>query len=322
LNTQVMAAPIKLRGNKLGYATASALQRGGKHVAIPNKILAKKGAYGGSKPKGSRKSGAKTNVANVEEECTCEEAPPKESIHNQFLRTYETIGLCSTTIDVVAETKKIVDNIGEKCISLQTLKNHKTKYQVLTNVNAQQRYVQEFGATIQVLKTVWVTVQELFPISVSVDILATEEVCVQALRAVSACVQTIVPVQKNIRYITAAKEQARRVTGACGKINAIHRVHERISQVASRSVTCPENNEEINEEINEEYNEENHEEICETKVVLEEHHVDEVVDIEGTHVDEVVPEVNNVDVVVPEVNNVDVVAPEEVHVDENQVAPV
>jgi hypothetical protein len=227
---------LKFRGNKgLSHGSSSHSSRDyGKHYALPsNKILARKG-----------NSGSKGNSKPASQACqappSCE--APKKAVHNSFNRAYETIGLCETTIDVVRNTEKCVDYIATQCLSFKTLHEHKTKYNVLRDTEANQRYVQCFGATIERLTNVCKTVQTLVPISVSIDIIATQEACVQSLSARSACVKTLKAIQKNARYIKEAKACARRVTCAGGKIKAIHRVHERISQSISRSVTCGSNN--------------------------------------------------------------------------------
>jgi hypothetical protein len=235
LAAPAFAAPIKFRGGKgLAYGSSHSSRDFGKHYAVPSaKVLARKGNNGS---KGNSKPASQACQAPP----TCE--APKKSVHNNFNRAYETIGLCETTIDVVRNTEKCVDYIATQCLSFKTLQEHKTKYNVLRDTQANQRYVECFGATIERLTNVCKTVQTLVPISVSIDIVATQEACVQSLSGRSACVKTLREIKKNARYIKSAKACARRVTGACGKIKAIHRVHEKISQEISRSVTCGSNN--------------------------------------------------------------------------------
>jgi len=233
LAAPAFAAPIKFRGGKgLAHGSSHSSRDFGKHYAVPSaKVLARKGNSGSKK-------GSKAATQACEAPKTPECAPSKKSVHNNFNRAYETIGLCEATIDVVRNTEKCVDYIATQCLSFKTLQEHKTKYNVLRDTQANQRYVECFGATIQRLTNVCKTVQTLVPISVSIDIVATQEACVQELSARNACVQTLKEIQKKARYIKEAKAAARRVTGACGKIKAIHRVHQRISQEISRSVTC------------------------------------------------------------------------------------
>jgi hypothetical protein len=223
------AAPIKFRGGKgLAYGSSHSSRDFGKHYAVPSaKVLARKGDSGN---KGDSKGhgGSKNNE-------NCEKT---KSVHNKLCRTYETIGECTTYIDVVRNTEACVDTVVTQCLSFKTLREHKTKYNVLRDTQANQRYVQCYGATIERLTNVCKTVQSLVPISVSIDIVATQEACVQSLSCRNACVQTLREIQKKVRYVKEAKACARRVTGACGQIKAIHRVHERISQSISRSVTC------------------------------------------------------------------------------------
>jgi hypothetical protein len=247
LAVPAFAAPIKFRGGKgLAYGSSHSSRDFGKHYAVSsNKILARKGNNGS---KGNSKPASKPASKHASQACeappTCE--APKKSVHNNFNRAYETIGLCETTIDVVRNTEKCVDYIATQCLSFQTLQEHKTKYNVLRDTQANQRYVECFGATIERLTNVCKTVQTLVPISVSIDIIATQEACVQDLSARSACVKTLREIKKNARYMKSAKACARRVTGAGGKIKAIHRVHQKISQEISRSVTCGSNNENNN----------------------------------------------------------------------------
>jgi hypothetical protein len=255
LAAPAFAAPIKFRGGKgLAYGSSHSTRDFGKNYAIPSaKVLARKGNSGSKK---GSKAATQACEAPKTPECeapkTPECAPSKKSVHNNFNRAYETIGLCEATIDVVRNTEKCVDYIAEQCLSFKTLQEHKTKYNVLRDTQANQRYVECFGATIQRLTNVCKTVQTLVPISVSIDIVATQEACVQSLSARNACVQTLKEIQKKARYIKEAKAAARRVTGACGKIKAIHRVHQKISQEISRSVTCGSNNENNNGGKNEE----------------------------------------------------------------------
>jgi hypothetical protein len=209
LSTAAAASSVKGSSRSLSHM--------GKEYALPsNKILLRN-----SKPASS---------------CGCKK---NTGVHNSFKRTYETIGKCETTIDVVKNTQKSVDYVDNQNLSFKTLKQHNTKYNVLKDTNANQRYVKEFCATIQVLTTVCKTVQELVPISVSIDVVCTQSACVQSLSRRNAVVKTLHEVQRNLRVIKATKTCARRVTSACGKVKAIHRIHQKISQEISRSVTCP-----------------------------------------------------------------------------------
>jgi hypothetical protein len=219
LSTAAVAASVKgsSRGLNLGSSTHG--RDIGKEYALPsNKVLVRN-----PKPASA---------------CGCKKSK-NTGIHNSFKRTYETIGLCETTVDVVKNTEKEVDYVCTQKLSFKTLKQHNTKYNVLKDTQANQRYVKEFCATIEVLTNVCKTVQTLVPISVSIDVVCTQSACVQSLSCRNAVVKTLHEVQRNLRVIKATKECARRVTDACGKIKAIHRIHQKISQEISRSVTCP-----------------------------------------------------------------------------------
>jgi len=239
---QVLAAPVyagstRSRSTRMNARQIPTSRRDyGKQYAVASngKILVRK-----SRGNASSKSACAPAPA-PKSSCGC--AAPKKGIKNDYNRTYETVGLCDTTIDVVSHRERSVDFVATQCLSFQTLKQHNTKYNVLRNTNANQRYVQCQGATIEVLTTVCKTVQTLVCLSVSVDVVATQTACVQSLSCRSAIVKNLEQVQKNIRVVRPAHAAARRVTSAHGKVKNIHRVHQRVSQSISRSVTCPSHN--------------------------------------------------------------------------------
>jgi len=218
LAMQALATPIKLRGKP-----RPALRRDfGKRYAIQNKVLARKEDGGSTESK---------------KPLSCNPAP-KEGRHNDFCRTYETIGTCPATIDVVANVDKSVDYIATQCVDVQTLQNYEAQYNILTNVKANKRLVQPVCATIQVLKTVCATVETLVCESVTIDIVETQEACVWSVSERDACVQTLKPVEKNIRVIQPKQVCARKVRDAAGPIKVVKRVHQLVSQGIARSVTC------------------------------------------------------------------------------------
>jgi hypothetical protein len=227
LAVPVLAGSVRSKHSRVSVNHGTSRRDYGKQYAMSSsgKILVKKNRVMGA----SKKSAAP--------DCGCDAAPQKGH-KNNFNRTYETIGQCETTIDVVRNTEKCVDYVATQCLSFQTLKQHNTKYNVLRDTHANQRYINQQFATIEVLTNVCKTVQTLCPLSVSIDVVCTQSACVQSLSCRNAVVKTLHEVQRNIRVIKANKVAARRVTCAGGKIKAVHRIHQYVSQNISRSVTC------------------------------------------------------------------------------------
>jgi len=225
LGSQVLTNPNKLRGNKgLTLNQFSNLGRdAGKHITIPsNKFLVKK-----------------SNGYKSSSNCGCGSKSKSSIQHNKCERTYETIGSCETTINVVRPTQKSVDYVTKQSVCFQTVKNHSTSYNILTCTSTTKRFIDHHTAVIQVLKRICKTVQTLTTICVTISSVTCHPACVQKTCREKACVKTLKPISRNKRVLTSKSVCAKRITSTCGSIKHVKRVHERISQSIARTVICP-----------------------------------------------------------------------------------
>jgi len=224
LASHSVTSPLQLRGNKRIASSQSANYRRdvGKHFAIPsNKILARKS----NKNKGSSN-------------CGCGDKSHSSISHHCFQRSYETIGSCDTTINVVRDTQKSVDYVEKESVCFQTVQNHSTSYNILTCTSTTKRFIEHHTAVIEVLKKCYRTVQTLTTISVCVSTVIVNKAVVQRTKREKAVVKTLKPKPVMKKVLTSESVCARRITDTCGDIKHVKRVHERISQSIARTVTC------------------------------------------------------------------------------------
>jgi len=153
-------------------------------------------------------------------------------------RTYETIGMCQTTVDLSENTNKTVDKVTHVPVNVKTVTNHNTAYQTLTNTSTTKRILSYHNQNAQKLSHRSITLLEQFTTLVDIDTIAVSDTTIQTVSAQSAVVQTLRSTCKNIRVLTSEKVKARRVTGTCGKITMVFEVHETVHQSARRSIDC------------------------------------------------------------------------------------
>jgi len=221
-------APANLRG-KIRRSFGQHSKTGkdfGKYFALPaTQVLAKKS----NKNRGFGGSGCSSNS--------------NSSIsHKNWKRSYETIGSCETTINVVRETQKSVDFVSKENVCFQTVQNHSTSYNILTCTSTTKRFIEHHTAVIEILKRVCKTIQTLTTISVTISTVINCPTTVQTTSSQHACVKTLKPASRNKRVLTSTSVCARRITSTCGTIKHVKRVHVTISQFTARTVICPKSN--------------------------------------------------------------------------------
>jgi len=217
LSTQAIAAPLKSRQNKGISLSQAQAKQAAKHIALPAKILLKKGDE------------------------NCGEEPPKSShstCRRTFSRCYETIGSCKTWIDVVENSMDTVDTVVTEDVCVKELSEHETRFDVLTNTKTHRKFLRHVSADIETFTTVHKEVQTIVPVSVTISVLTTESVCIGKLTNKSTWIQELESECTSIRFKTEREVNRREVTSTEGVIKAIKRVHENIAQEAPRSVTC------------------------------------------------------------------------------------
>jgi len=238
LASQALAAPTRFRhGKGMSLRTGYGGRQPSKHLAIPAKVL----ASSRGKWNGLAKSGG-CDDEDDEESCNgnYKGNDVSESCSStSFCRTYETIGSCDTTIQVVEETCKSIDSVTTESFSLQTISTHETRINVLTNTSTNQRIKKYIKQCINVLTTVSVIFQTLVPISVTIEETSTTTACVQNLSTKSRIVKTLASVSKCIRIMRSKCVSVNRVTSTQDSICAVKVIHEVIEQSVIRSVKCP-----------------------------------------------------------------------------------
>jgi hypothetical protein len=167
----------------------------------------------------------------------CSAEPVKENKHIE--RTYQTIGACSTIIDLATHVKKWVDTIQKKTFKVETVANHTTSYKVLSNTNKCKRTLKDLTRHAQKLVKRTITLPEVYYANVDIDVVCTKQVDVQSVSHREQVVQTVKEVQRDLKTLKPNHVQARRVTDRNGCIDQVKRVHEIVHQTAKRTVACP-----------------------------------------------------------------------------------